>query len=79
VPTRPPARPPGPLGSGLEPFERSDEIAGPALRAGGVDRRTFLRALAGAGAGGAVAAVLGPAPAPAPPRRSIPRRSSPTA
>jgi len=46
----------------LEPFDRSDEIAGPEIRGGGVDRRTFLRALAGAGAGGAVAAVLGPAP-----------------
>jgi alkaline phosphatase D len=43
-------------------LERGDEITGPAIRGGGVDRRTFLRALAAAGAGGAVASVLGPGP-----------------
>jgi alkaline phosphatase D len=46
----------------LELPDPPDEIDAPALPAAGVDRRTFLRALAAAGAGGAVASVLGTTP-----------------
>jgi alkaline phosphatase D len=45
----------------LELLDRTEGIAGPEVRGAGVDRRTFLRALAAAGAGGAVASALGPA------------------
>jgi alkaline phosphatase D len=43
-------------------LEPTEEIRGPEIRGEGVDRRTFLRALASAGAGGALVSALGPAP-----------------
>jgi alkaline phosphatase D len=46
----------------LEPSDPIDEIRGPASGPGGVDRRTFLRALAAAGAGGVLGSAFGPAP-----------------